>query len=118
MRISDWSSDVCSSDLIGALVQGARIDAREGERTDERVVHDLEGEQRQRRRVRRLARIGLIIVGIDALNGRNVERRRQIVDDRVEQDRKSVVSGKSVSVRVDLGGRGTIKKKQRSKNKI
>src|SRR3546814_9393901 len=28
---------------IGALVQGARIDAREGARTDERVVHDLEG---------------------------------------------------------------------------
>src|SRR3546814_15401665 len=28
------------------------------------------------------------------------------------QDRKSVVSGKSVSVRVDLGGRGAIKKKK------
>src|SRR3546814_14409329 len=27
-------------------------------------------------------------------------------------DRKSVLSGKSVSVRVDLGGRGNIKKKQ------
>src|SRR3546814_19862471 len=30
-------------------------------------------------------------------------------------DRKSVVSGKSVSVRVDLGGRRIIKKKKRSK---
>src|SRR3546814_13445298 len=30
-------------------------------------------------------------------------------------DRKSVVSGQSVSVRVDLGGRRTIKKKQISK---
>src|SRR3546814_16283373 len=30
-------------------------------------------------------------------------------------DRKSVVSGKSVSVRVDLGGRRIIKKKQRTK---
>src|SRR3546814_11704169 len=29
----------------------------------------------------------------------------------LRRDRKSVVSGKSVSVRVDLGGRGTIKKK-------
>src|SRR3546814_15305308 len=28
-------------------------------------------------------------------------------------DRKSVVSGKSVSVRVELGGRGIIKKKQK-----
>src|SRR3546814_16946278 len=30
---------------------------------------------------------------------------------RVAADRKSVVSGKSVSVRVDIGGRGIIKKK-------
>src|SRR3546814_21177962 len=29
----------------------------------------------------------------------------------VDKDRKSVVSGKRVAVRVDLGGRGTIKKK-------
>src|SRR3546814_15921561 len=33
------------------------------------------------------------------------------------RDRKSVVSGKSVSVRVDLGGRRIIKKKNRRKNK-
>src|SRR3546814_20476147 len=32
-----------------------------------------------------------------------------------EQDRKSVVEGKSVSVRVDLGGRSIIKKKTRIK---
>src|SRR3546814_17958094 len=32
------------------------------------------------------------------------------------QDRKSVVSGKSVSVRVDLGGRRIIKKKKKKKN--
>src|SRR3546814_3692527 len=31
-------------------------------------------------------------------------------------DRKSVVSGKSVSVRVDLGGRRIIKKKRRTKS--
>src|SRR3546814_16644219 len=34
----------------------------------------------------------------------------------VEQDRKSVVSGKSVSVRVDLGGRRIIKKKKKKNN--
>src|SRR3546814_15911166 len=33
------------------------------------------------------------------------------------QDRKSVVEGKSVSVRVDLGGRRIIKKKIQSKNR-
>src|SRR3546814_16965064 len=32
------------------------------------------------------------------------------------RDRKSVVSGKSVSVRVDLGGRRIIKKKKNKKN--
>src|SRR3546814_12926178 len=34
---------------------------------------------------------------------------------RPARDRKSVVSGKRVSVRVDLGGRGTIKKKKKKK---
>jgi hypothetical protein len=32
----------------GAGLELARIDAAEGERADERIVHDLEGEQRQR----------------------------------------------------------------------
>src|SRR3546814_11024606 len=35
----------------------------------------------------------------------------------IEGDRKSVGEGKSVSVRVDLGGRRIIKKKQRRRNK-
>src|SRR3546814_15219556 len=77
MRISDWSSDVCSSDLLRA---GGRRDRR----------RDAPGQRRgaaPRRRGRRLRR----------------GRRRT--------DRKSVVSGKSVSVRVDLGGRRIIKKK-------
>src|SRR3546814_18990809 len=39
--------------------------------------------------------------------------RRQVAGDlEPEQDRKSVVEGKSVSVRVDLGGRSIIKKKK------
>src|SRR3546814_15016992 len=69
MRISDWSSDVCSSDLRRHRVagHGHRIGARWS-----------------RNRVRPL---------------------------RPRADRKSVVKGKSVSVRVDLGGRRLIKKK-------
>src|SRR3546814_15237909 len=35
--------------------------------------------------------------------------------DQLTRDRKSVVSGKSVSVRVDLGGRRIIKKKKKRK---
>src|SRR3546814_8622758 len=71
MRISDWSSDVCSSDLI---------------RTAHRAIPP--------RRAQHLLR-----------QGRARHRRR------AHQDRKSVVKGKSVSVRVDLGGRRIIKKK-------
>src|SRR3546814_15666871 len=36
----------------------------------------------------------------------------------LEEDRKSVVSGKSVSVRVDLGGRRIIKKKKKCQYNI
>src|SRR3546814_20559546 len=50
-------------------------------------------------------------VGIAADDG--VENRLML---RADQDRKSVVSGKSVSVRVDLGGRRIIKKTHTTKN--
>src|SRR3546814_14960439 len=42
--------------------------------------------------------------------GRRAHRVHRVTDE-VDQDRKSVVEGKSVSVRVDLGGRRYIKKK-------
>src|SRR3546814_20281325 len=101
MRISDWSSDVCSSDLaqcsrfmlrrrvsaggkdkINRRNSGAYIDANE---EDALSAMDAEGE----------------ILSHDAAL-HNLDAR----------DRKSVVSGKSVSVRVDLGGRRIIKKKK------
>src|SRR3546814_2490885 len=90
MRISDWSSDVCSSDLdtdITAL--GAQVDdAHLFDGLDEGIgtaVHD-----------RHFAGIHLDDDIVDA--------------ECVKGDRKSVVEGKSVSVRVDLGGRRIIKK--------
>ena len=76
---------------IGALGQGARIDTDEGQRTDERVVHDLEGECRERRFVRRRTAVLLVAVHLHALNIRNVERRRQIVDNGVEQRLNALV---------------------------
>src|SRR3546814_19503113 len=93
MRISDWSPDVCSSDLSGAddglsavagrqsLAEASAWRAR-GLRPDACPISPPD------RRCR-----------IDGDGGR-------------AGDRKSVVSGKSVSVRVDLGGRRIIKKKQ------
>src|SRR3546814_19939971 len=41
MRISDWSSDVCSSDLLGALEQGGVPEVRRGglDRLDDVAEH-------------------------------------------------------------------------------
>src|SRR3546814_17248748 len=84
MRISDWSSDVCSSDL-------------------EQVQAGL--------RLHPLPHCCLVQAAI-GLTPRGPHRRALA---RVERaplaDRKSVVSGKRVSGRVDLGGRRIITKK-------
>src|SRR3546814_18715476 len=91
MRISDWSSDVCSSDLylvvMSAILPPRAADWPYG-------VQQL---------VEKLA-------SIDALKGdpRLVELQRRIAD------RKSVVSGKREAVRVDLGGRRILKKKKKA----
>jgi hypothetical protein len=70
---------------VGALGERARIDADEGERADERIVHDLERERAERRIVGRGRLSFLVAVHLDALHVGNVERRRQIVDHGVEQ---------------------------------
>src|SRR3546814_4175067 len=74
VRISDWSSDVCSSDLHAR---------------DERLQHQL-----LRLARRQPARL-------EVIEGHCVEL--------ADRDRKSVVYGKSVSVRVDRCGRRIIK---------
>ena len=79
--------------LLGGVVDGrtgrhdARVDADERELTDERVGHDLERQRRERRVVGRRPldeRLGTL-VGIEPHDRRHVDRRRQVVDDRVEQ---------------------------------
>src|SRR3546814_19411325 len=103
MRISDWSSDVCSSDLGQAV--GAEQQARGLEETVAlRLLHQRidRRTRRQRRRQRRGVRVVVVRV------------RRQWFGvhryTRCSADRKSVVSGKSGSVRVYLGGRRIINK--------
>src|SRR3546814_17224204 len=100
MRISDWSSDVCSSDLNGH--EHLRCLRR-------KQVRKRRAEEREQRR--RSARSGVRVVArglrsADAVHGGEAGGRRP--------DRKSVVWGKSVSVRVDLGGRRIIKKKKKT----
>src|SRR3546814_19514774 len=82
MRISDWSSDVCSSDLYAAVRVGDRG----------QPVADLVDER--------------VVEGVDT--GENVQRVQY--GGRLEIGRASC-RGKSVSVRVDTGGRRIIKKK-------
>src|SRR3546814_17801711 len=134
MRISDWSSDGCSSDLVRHLVAA----------DDEGVIiphlfRPIDGKPaRQGQSLERLAkfpglaRIGRKIAARRPLRQGGAERaaklgpgdaRRVMVQqfgldahaaqslDQAARDRKSVVEGKSVSVRVDLGGRSIIKKK-------
>src|SRR3546814_13796361 len=86
VRISDWSSDVCSSDLQGR--RGAVAAGAADLMADSGCAHD--------------ARFctGAGAGGPGALS-RGV-------------DRKSVVQGKGVSVRVDLGGRRSSKTKKKT----
>src|SRR5436190_2434390 len=85
--------------LLGRVVdrrprgEDARVDADEGQLADERVGHDLEAERRERRVVLRrtvLDRLGPL-VGVEPLDRRHVDRRRQVVDDRVEQKLHALV---------------------------
>src|SRR3546814_19886618 len=93
MRISDWSSDVCSSDLRNRC---RRSPARSGAATE--IRPDLQS---------RLCGLALALSGESRTHPAHQRDRHQAAD------RKSVVSGKSVSVRVDLGGRRIIKKKKK-----
>src|SRR3546814_15484703 len=104
MRISDWSSDVCSSDLglawehlVSWMENGAGT-ARSWARRTGSTGFDIPDPTRGWRSAR-------------ALRGGVTWRRPRIAASKNE-DRKSVVSGKSVSVRVDLGGRRIIKIKK------
>src|SRR3546814_15336127 len=109
MRISDWSSDVCSSDLAlrgGKLVQigatkmnGALRDREPGWQVARHHAADPAFSLARFAHQAQHAAFGHI----------------QIYTAQHGGDRKSVDSGKSVSVRVDLGGRRIIKKKKQSK---
>src|SRR3546814_13965744 len=107
MRISDWSSDVCSSDLVEVLQPPARHpepldghDRTPGSGIGHLLVLDRDGNLHKDVRV-----------GADTIYHPGG------VDFDGETDRKSGVEGKSVSVRVDLGGSRYMKKKKRREKK-
>src|SRR3546814_18515288 len=102
MRISDWSSDVCSSDLGIHSALGVKVTG-----PDLRGISELTAQ---------LETILRGVAGTRAVFGDRLTGGRYIDVDiaRVRAakygDRKSVVSGKRVSVRVELGGRRLLKK--------
>src|SRR3546814_15236735 len=123
MRISDWSSDVCSSDLRNDLRNDAGTDgaAAFADRETQAFVHGDRRDQLDVHRhvvtrhhhldtLRQLHHTGHV-------GGAEVELRAVVGEERrmtatLFLDRKDVVQGKSVSVRVDLGGRRIINKKK------
>src|SRR3546814_12195556 len=106
MRISDWSSDVCSSDLSNT---GLPL------YTDEEVYLGSYQPDYTASFGTNLNYKGIgFNILFDLKQGGNFVSQTKFM---TELDRKSVVKGKSVSVRVDLGG-GCINKKQKTKTKI
>src|SRR3546814_17610033 len=84
MRISDWSSDVCSSDLM-------RLTENHIRQLHQTLLRHSDKDERHRGSYKTLSNN---VVALDAA-GRSEERR----------------VGKECSVRVDIGGRSIIKKK-------
>src|SRR3546814_14740558 len=96
MRISDWSSDVCSSDLSADDSDPLDLHAF----TPAPRAGGASGSSGQRARA--------------ATSASPINPRPK----RSALDRKSVVTGTSVSVRVDLGGSSIIKQKKQRRTDI
>src|SRR3546814_17537966 len=106
MRISDWSSDVCSSDLVQRahlFILGIRLHAA----MDEANAHA----RKFRAQLGGGSFGGLGIEFVGFLDQRADPIGLTLLPTRFGEDRKSVVSGKSVSVSVDLSGTRIINKK-------
>src|SRR3546814_12200255 len=114
MRMSDWSSDVSSSDLSGPGGRSQQIQeyhASQGRAGQEALRHVLETQPRNHRRREN----GHGRSGHEPASAPRDQRRQGAVH--AQGDRQSVVEGKSVSVRVDLGGRRLSKNKKLTKQK-
>src|SRR3546814_19156831 len=108
MRISDWSSDVCSSDLIAALLGDPR-----------RRVHVVGGRFTDALARYLSVQLRILRSGVNHLQDQEANWVDQVLDfgKRDVLDRKRVVQGKSVSVSVDLDGRRINKKNSTRKYK-
>src|SRR3546814_16101239 len=105
MRIIDWSSDVCSSDLDQVDLRPAVPGRGGGVPLFRDAAYRLHGILALRPRM-----LGHVQQRRPAPRPPRRSGDRDVA--RYREDRKSVVSGKSVSVRVDLVGGRLIKKKK------
>src|SRR3546814_18566018 len=116
MRISDWSSDVCSSDL--ELQQHPPL-SKTGIAQKWLCPLIFSNSPRPIRRTSSSGKSriwGLAPKSLDTGRlSQSVGSKLPTKMNRQSRDRKSVVSGKSVSVRVDLGGGRIIQKKKNKK---
>src|SRR3546814_19803279 len=120
MRISDWSSDVCSSDLLALRIHrkiddlgllldrlGAGLRHIDLDRVAKQRRSDDEDHQQNQHHV---------------YQGHHIDLGHRMVCPvaviKAADDRKSVVKGTRESVRVNLGGRRTIKKKRSQATEI
>src|SRR3546814_15280935 len=114
MRISDWSSDVCSSDLAYSIP----VDARRTYGRVERRCCGWELNPPREWQPSTLEPHHTQHVDDDLARHVDIPAMRSHRSGAWEAtDRKSVVEGKSVSVRVALGGSRSIKKKKNIKKK-
>src|SRR3546814_14493701 len=107
--MSDWSSDVCSSDLgLSELAALRRFEGNGSAAARRRADHRPVAVE-----VQQVHQEAAGLRSAFPVRRHPCHRPLPEEQDRAGADRKSVVKGKSVSVRVDLGGRRIIKKKQR-----
>src|SRR3546814_13146512 len=114
MRISDWSSDVCSSDLMEHFL------AVDKNSPTQASASMLEKESSEGISVlHKFAPMyeNIQYVDFDTKSCEILNIAVRLLDCQLVNDRKSVVYGKSVSVRVYLGGRSIIKKKNKTKKR-
>src|SRR3546814_17963299 len=106
MRISDWSSDVCSSDL-GAIPYPGDDNEADADRAGEEQplgTQEHAGGHRRHQDPEPPTPAGFLHEAHPGEDGQ--------ASAGGAGDRKSVGYGKSVAVRVDLGGRRSLKKKK------